>query len=203
MRLLICILFFSFFFKSHYALSKCPKKISSPKTVPSSIEKFLSNSLYALHIKLTDEGFSSDASLKSRSILFDTIFNTSYWSSKVKNKDDFSILWNWIRFQYWSLIQRQGLIREDQGFKIVKNKTLAKSYEKILRLPIYPSVRKLQPYKCNNKESITYPCNGTIFLAQVYFSPSLACEPDIDLKAFTFDFLISKTQFIKQVIGLF
>lgn len=198
MRFLVLTLFILLISKPDYGFSKCPKKLPIPQTVPPRIEGFLSHGLYTLHLELTREDFFSNKSLKSKSAIFDTMLNVPYWSTKIKGQDNFSIFWNWVRFQYWGLIQQQGLVREDQGFKIVKNKTLSKDSKKISRLPIYPSIRNIQPYKCHSKDFNTYPCKKVIFLARAYFSPSLACEPDINLQEFTFDFLISKNQYKKN-----
>lgn len=152
---------------------------------------FLRDSIYLLNLQLINENFTSVDAGKSRAKLFDTIFNHKHWKSRIQNPKEFEVFWNWVRFQYWGLVQQQAYIKEDQGYRITNDKSLNQKYPAILSFPIYPFLTKSSVYRCSRKESASYPCNGNFYSYEVILSPSLACDPIMDKKDLTFNYLIS------------
>lgn len=153
---------------------------------------FLKNSLFATHLQLTHENFNSMNAIQSRTKIFDMIVNTPYWSQKFSKPAEFKIFWNWVRFQYWGLLQQQALLKEDQGFKISQDKSLNENFQSILKLPIYPHPISAKSYVCSANERSIYPCEKNIVKADVLISPALACDKSIDMEALKFTYYLTK-----------
>jgi hypothetical protein len=154
---------------------------------------FVKDSSFALHLQLTNENFSSQNALNARSKIFDTVLDTPYWSRKFNNMSEFKIFWNWVRFQYWGLLQQQALLKEDQGFRVSPDSTLTDNFNSILKFPIYPYPYLDQDYQCTASEKLIYSCNQKIIKVDVLLSPALACSNKMDTNAFRFTYLVTKS----------
>lgn len=155
--------------------------------------QFVKDSSFALHLQLTNENFSSQNALNARSKVFDTALDTPYWNRKFSNSNEFKFFWNWIRFQYWGLLQQQALLKEDQGFRVSADNDLTDNFNAILKFPIYPYPYLDQTYQCNSVEKMIYPCNQKIIKVDVLLSPALACSNQMDTNAFKFTYLVTKS----------
>lgn len=151
---------------------------------------FLTDAIYALHIQYVNENFNSPEAIKARSKIFDTVFNTPYWNTRLNNSQASNILWNWVRLQYWGALNQQALLKEEQGFKTSSDKNLVHDFNKIYRFPIYPYVSNVRNYRCDKKDSAYYPCGDNIKAFSVILSPKLACsDPNLE-SSLTFEYLV-------------
>lgn len=187
--LFVLMLFTTSSYKTHAA--QCDLNIDISKENQEA-SLFLKDSLFALHLQLTNENFSSVQALQARAKIFDMIFNAAYWSQKFTNPDEFKVFWNWIRFQFWGLIQQQALLKEDQGFKVTHDKNLSQNFGLIIKFPVYPYPIKSASHQCSNTEKAIYPCDKKITLFDVLLSPSLACDKAIGLKNLSFGYYLTQ-----------
>jgi hypothetical protein len=174
-------------FQTHAAQCDLNINISKENQEPS---LFLKDSLFALHLQLTSENYQTTQAMQARSKIFDMIFNTPYWSQKFNNQDEFKIFWNWVRFQFWGVIQQQALLREDQGFKITQDKVLSNNFSLIMKFPIYPYPISAKAHQCTTREKNIYPCDKQIMIFDVILSPALACDKFINSKNLTFSYYL-------------
>ncbi len=191
---LIIILFLSIFFSNQINKIQAAQCNFKPQISVEHQEAstFLKNSLYAIHLQLTNENFSSKQANITRAKMFDTVLNGSFWSQRINSKTEFSIFWNWIRFQFWGLIQQQGLVREDQGFKITNDTALKQAFQKVLKFPLYPYPISSKNYNCSGNESVSYNCINKMVQFDVVLSPSLACTSKTNLENLTFAYILTQ-----------
>ncbi len=172
--------------------AKCNIKIITDSNNTEAVQ-FVKDSSMALHLQLIHENFNSKEAHQARSKIFDTVINTPYWNRRFGKANEFKIFWNWIRFQYWGLIQQQALLREDQGFRASQDKGLADKFNMILKYPIYPYPVFDQNHICSARERAVYGCNQKTVRVDVLLSPSLACESKMNKDSFKFTYLVTKS----------
>lgn len=187
------ILIIFIFLSTPLVQASCPQNTTQSQQLKT-LEDFVSKALYALHIQLSNPDFQSEEAYTKRSQIFDTAFNTPYWSSKLNNKNGFHTLWNWVRFQYWGLIRQQGLLKEDQGYRVTKESHIRADYSKIINFPLYPYVSQTRPHKCDRREQLEYPCSQNIYAMDVILSPTLACSSPVLQNSLTIQVLVSSQQ---------
>ncbi len=185
----ICFILFYFFPSIVFAVNCSFEN----RNIDSADSKFLKDSIFALSLQLTNESFNSNKAVQARSKMFDMVFDTPYWNRRFAKKNEFTFFWNWVRFQYWGLLQQQALLKEDQGFLTTNNKALADSYASIYKLPIYPQPVTIINHVCRSLEKNIYPCDQQILKAEVVFSPALACSKSMNLNSLKFQYYITKT----------
>lgn len=181
--IILCLLKLSF-------ANQCPK--SEIAVDHKEAVTFLKNSLYTLHLQLTNENFSTPQANQSRVKIFDTIFNTIYWDKKLNSKSEFNVFWNWVRFQFWGLLQQQALLREDQGYKITNNPDIKQNFSKILKFPIYPEPLQSKNYICSGNEDVSYNCAKKMIQIDVILSPTLACSNTKLLENMLFSYILTQ-----------
>ncbi|MCO5114311.1 MAG: hypothetical protein M9899_09050 [Bdellovibrionaceae bacterium] len=172
--------------------AKCPSIDHSNKTLQAPAN-FLTTAIYALHSQFTTENFSSDEALAARAQLFDTVFNTPYWVKQAKNRQSANLLWHWIRTQYWGIVNQQGLLKEEQGYKSKINQNLHVDLEKIFKFPAFPHVISGKKFICPHRDNAYYPCDSNNLIFDVVLSPTLACSAPEFQSNMTFQYILTQT----------
>lgn len=188
---MILILPFLFVYSAHSA--QCNFDLNRAYKENAEVAHFLKNSLFATHLQLTHENFNSINALQSRTKIFDIIIDTPYWRKKFSTQNEFKLFWNWVRFQFWGLLQQQALLKEDQGFKISFDKSLYERFDSIHKFPIYPHPLSIQTYSCQANDENYYPCSQNIVKATVLLSPALACDKALNSNNLTFSYYLILT----------
>lgn len=166
---------------------------SSDSTLSTETAKFIKDSVFTLHLQLSNENFNTPAAHQARAKIFDTVFNVPHWSKQFSNPAEFKTFWNWVRFQYWGLLQQQALLREDQGFRTSFDKNLTNNFAKIIKFPVYPHPFLEHDYICSSGERSAYSCNQRTVSVDTLFSPALACSETVDPNSFKFSVLTSQS----------